>query len=130
MSIIAFALFINYVIPSCYAYSDTVHFEVKENSPPQTYVGRIPTKNGFHYHINDDSPIEFHLDSETGVIVTTDVPLDRESNALYNFVILSSSPTYPIQVKIRVLDVNDNGPIWPDYINTNLTFSESAPIGT
>lgn len=130
IKLITFLLIINYVISSCHAYSDTVYFEVKENSPPQTYVGRIPTKNGFHYHINDDQPVEFHLDPETGVIVTTDVPVDRESISLYNFVILSSSPTYPIQVKIRVLDVNDNEPIWPDYINTNLSFSESSPIGT
>ncbi|KAH9417147.1 Protocadherin Fat 4 [Dermatophagoides pteronyssinus] len=137
MKILIKYLLIYYVISSLlssstciHAYSDTVYFEVKENSPAQTYVGRIPTKNGFHYHFNDDSPIEFHLDSETGVLVTTDVPLDRESISQYNFVILSSSPTYPIQVKIRVLDVNDNWPIWPDYINTNLTFSESAPIGT
>lgn len=112
-----------------FAFSDTLYFEIKENSPPQTYVGRISTKIGFTYRFNDE-PLEFHLNPETGVIVTTDVPTDREIKSLYNFVILSSSPTYPIQVKIRVLDVNDNVPYWPNYINTNLTFSESAPIGT
>lgn len=109
--------------------SDTLYFEVKENSPPHAYIGRIPLKSGFQYRFNEE-PLEFHLDTEKGILMTTDVPLDRETKSLYSFVILSSSPAYPIQVKIRVLDLNDNVPYWPNYINKNLTFSESAPIGT
>lgn len=112
-----------------YAFSDSFYFEVKENSPPQTYVGKIATKPGFTYQFNDD-PLEFDLDPGTGHIHTTDVSIDRESKDLYNLVILSSSPTYPIEVRIRILDQNDNFPSWPSSINTNLTFSESAPVGT
>lgn len=116
-------------IPPLLCFSDTYHYEIKENSGPQTYVGKIKTKPGFTYHFNDD-PIEFNLDPDTGVILTTDVPVDRESRSVYNLVILSSSPTYPIEVIIHVLDVNDNWPFWPAYINANISFSESAPIGT
>ncbi len=111
------------------AFSDSFYFEVKENSPAATYVGKIATKAGFTYRFNDD-PVEFDLHPETGVILTTDVPADREAKDLYSLVVLSSSPTYPIEVKIRILDVNDNVPYWPPSINTNLSFSESAPVGT
>ena len=109
--------------------NDIFYFEIKENSPPNSYVGKITVKNGFTYRFNDD-PGEFQLDPKTGVILTTDVPTDRETKKFYNLVILSSSPTYPLEVKIKILDINDNTPHWPTYINTNLSFSESAPIGT
>lgn len=122
-------LVILYLLSSATAFSDSFYFEVKENSPAQTYVGKIATKAGFTYRFNDD-PLEFDLNAETGVILTTDVPLDRESKDSYSLVILSSSPTYPVEVKIRILDVNDNVPFWPPTINTNLSFSESAPVGT
>ena len=112
-----------------FAFSDSFYFEVKENSPPSTYVGKITTRLGFTYRFNDDLA-EFNLDPQSGVISTGDVLVDRESKDLYNLVILSSSPTYPIEVKIRIIDVNDNVPFWPSYINTNLSFSESAPVGT
>ena len=111
------------------AFSDSFYFEVKENSPALTYVGKISTKPGFTYRFNDD-PVEFELDPKTGIILTTDVSVDRESKDMYNLVILSSSPTYPIEIRIRVLDVNDNVPFWPSSINTNISFSESAPVGT
>ena len=109
--------------------SDIFYFEVRENSPPNTYVGKISIKNGFTYRFNDE-PAEFDLDPKTGVILTTNVPTDKETKNSYNLVILSSSPTYPLEVKIKILDINDNTPHWPSYINTNISFSESAPIGT
>ncbi|KAJ6221453.1 hypothetical protein RDWZM_007265 [Blomia tropicalis] len=109
--------------------TDSFYFELKENSPSQTYIGKIATKPGFTYRFNDD-PVEFHLDPSTGVITTTDVAVDRESKDSYNLVILSSSPTYPIEVRIRIIDVNDNAPWWPATIQTNVSFSESAPVGT
>lgn len=116
-------------ISAVQAFSDSFYFEVKENSPAQTYVGKIATKAGFTYRFNDD-PAEFELNAETGVILTTEVAADREAKDLYSLVVLSSSPTYPIEVKVRVLDVDDNVPFWPPSINTNLSFSESAPVGT
>lgn len=100
-----------------------------ENSPTGTIVGKIETRPGFTYRFNDE-PDEFELDASTGVITTTAVPIDRETKSFYNLVVLSSSPTYPLEVEIYVLDINDNVPYWPTDINANLTFSESAPVGT
>ncbi|XP_054159642.1 cadherin-related tumor suppressor-like [Oppia nitens] len=120
---------INTSISATTTSNDIFYFEVKENSPPNTFVGKIATKSGFTYRFNED-PAEFALDPKSGVIVTTQVPTDRETKNFYNLVILSSSPIYPLEVKIKIIDVNDNTPHWPSYINTNLSFSESAPIGT
>ena len=117
------------LVVSATSSSDVFYFEVKENSEADTFVGKIDVRSGFTYRFNDDPP-EFKLDANTGVIVTTNVPTDRETKHFYHLVILSSSPTYPLEVKIKILDVNDNSPYWPSNINTNLSFSESAPIGT
>lgn len=110
-------------------FSDTFQFELDENSPPQTLVGQVTTRPGFTYRFNDN-PLEFSLDPQSGVITTTDVPTDSESKSVYNLVILSSSPTYLLEVRIIVRNVNDNPPQWPAHITTNISFSESAPVGT
>ncbi|RWS28683.1 protocadherin fat-like protein, partial [Leptotrombidium deliense] len=109
--------------------NDVYHFEIHENSNANKFVGKIPIKPGFTYRFSENPP-EFSLNAHTGVIVTTDKPIDRETKDFFNLVVLSSSPTYPLEVKIKVLDVNDNAPHWPVYINPNVTFSESAPVGT
>ncbi|XP_076252739.1 cadherin-related tumor suppressor fat isoform X2 [Rhynchophorus ferrugineus] len=106
-----------------------VTFEILEGQPKGTVVGRIPTKSGFTYRFNE-APREFGLDSVTGQI-TTNAVLDRETlkNDRYDLVVLSSQPTYPIEVRIVVLDVNDNSPVFPEP-SIAVTFSESAVSGT
>ncbi|GLH01450.1 Cadherin-related tumor suppressor, partial [Gryllus bimaculatus] len=66
----------------------------------------------------------------TGEIRTT-VVLDREAlrNDRYDLVVLSSQPTYPIEVRIQVVDVNDNSPEFPEP-SISVSFSESAAAGT
>lgn len=106
-----------------------VQFEVLEGEPRATIVGYIPTKPGFTYRFNEP-PREFALDSVTGEIKTNTV-LDREvvSNDRYDLVILSSQPTYPIEVRIIVQDINDNAPEFPEP-SIAVSFSESAAPGT
>ncbi|KFB39729.1 AGAP007924-PA-like protein [Anopheles sinensis] len=106
-----------------------VQFNLYENEPKGTVVGYIPTKPGFTYRFNEP-PREFLLDSNTGEIKTNAV-LDREGlrNDRYDLVILSSQPTYPIEVRITVLDVNDNAPEFPEP-TIAVSFSESAITGT
>lgn len=106
-----------------------VQFEVEEERPVGTVVGTIPTKAGFTYRFNE-VPKEFELNGTTGT-VTTAVVLDRESLAVTRFdlVVLSSQPTYPIEVRIVVLDVNDNAPVFPEP-SIRVSFSESATPGT
>ncbi|XP_066585244.1 cadherin-related tumor suppressor [Prorops nasuta] len=103
--------------------------EVREGEPKGTLVGTIPVKPDFTYRFNEQ-PEEFLLDPETGTIRTAKV-LDREALASdrFDLVVLSSQPTYPIEVRVSVLDINDNDPEFPES-SIAVTFSESAVVGT
>lgn len=106
-----------------------VSLNVTEGQPRGTIVGYIPTKQGFTYRFNEP-PDEFTLDPISGKI-TTNAILDRETliNDRYDLVVLSSQPTYPIEVRIIVTDVNDNPPEFPEP-SIAVSFSESAAAGT
>lgn len=104
-----------------------VDLRVPEDQPVGTIVGRIPTKQGFTYRFNEP-PKEFTLDPVSGEI-RTNLVLDREAVDRYAFVVLSSQPTYPIEVRLRVTDVNDNNPEFPEP-SIAVAFSESAAAGT
>ncbi|XP_058790848.1 cadherin-related tumor suppressor [Phymastichus coffea] len=104
-------------------------FEVKEGLSKGSLVGRIPVLEGFTYRFNE-LPKEFSLDPVSGEIKTA-MLLDREAltSDRFDFVVLSSQPTYPIEVRIHVLDVNDNAPEFPES-SIAVSFSESAEAGT
>ncbi|XP_064092540.1 cadherin-related tumor suppressor-like [Macrobrachium nipponense] len=106
-----------------------VKFSVMEGNPANTFVGVIPLKPGFTYRFNE-APREFTLNGTTGEIRTTGV-LDREALATdrFDLVVLSSQPTYPIEVRIVVNDTNDNSPRFPEP-SIHVSFSESANAGT
>lgn len=106
-----------------------VQLEVREGEPTGTLVGSILVKPEFTYRFNEP-PEEFTLDPDTGEIRTARV-LDREalSSDRYDLVVLSSQPTYPIEVRIVVLDVNDNDPEFPEP-GIAVSFSESAAANT
>ncbi|KAJ8926394.1 hypothetical protein NQ314_021178 [Rhamnusium bicolor] len=106
-----------------------VTLEIFEGQPMGSSVGKIPTKPGFSYRFNEP-PREFTLDPNTGEIKTNAV-LDRETlkNDRYDLVVLSSQPTYPIEVRIVVVDINDNPPEFPEP-SIAVSFSESAAAGT
>lgn len=110
------------------AVDTSADFEVFEGQPRGTLVGFIPTKPKFTYRFNEP-PREFTLDQVTGE-VKTNVVLDREgARSHYDLVVLSSQPTYPIEVRIKVLDINDNSPEFPEP-SIAVSFSESAVAGT
>ncbi|XP_066141158.1 cadherin-related tumor suppressor isoform X1 [Euwallacea fornicatus] len=106
-----------------------ITLEIPEGQPKGAIAGHIPTKPGFTYRFNE-APREFTLDPVTGEI-RTNVVLDRETlkNDRYDLVVLSSQPTYPIEVRILVMDVNDNSPEFPEP-SIAVSFSESAVTGT
>ncbi|XP_011183876.2 cadherin-related tumor suppressor [Zeugodacus cucurbitae] len=110
------------------AVDTSAQFEVLEGQPRGTVVGFIPTKPDFTYRFNEP-PREFTLDQVTGEI-KTNLVLDREGmRDRYDLVVLSSQPTYPIEVRIIVLDLNDNAPEFPEP-SIAVSFSESAATGT
>ncbi|XP_011499727.1 PREDICTED: cadherin-related tumor suppressor-like [Ceratosolen solmsi marchali] len=103
--------------------------EIKEGEPKGALVGTIPVIQDFSYRFNEP-PKEFVLDPITGDIKTATV-LDRETltSDRFDLVVLSSQPTYPIEVRILILDINDNAPEFPES-SISVSFSESATAGT
>uniref|UniRef100_A0A672YJF2 Cadherin domain-containing protein n=1 Tax=Sphaeramia orbicularis TaxID=375764 RepID=A0A672YJF2_9TELE len=96
-------------------------FEVEENAPEGTLVGRVHAKdtdvanNPVSYRIPQYTDVEqfFSINPEDGMITTTR-PLDRETQAWHNIsVSAKETGTHQItkvRVNIKVKDVNDNAP--------------------
>ncbi|KAA0709829.1 Protocadherin Fat 4 [Triplophysa tibetana] len=103
-------------------------FKVREEQPVGTYVGTIKTKPTFTYRFSEHHKL-FSINATTGVIYTSSV-IDREilPSNIINVVVLSSQPTYPTEVRIAVLDMNDNAPVFPDA-SIVVSFKEDASSG-
>ncbi|KAE8285645.1 Protocadherin Fat 4 [Larimichthys crocea] len=103
-------------------------FKVLEEQPIGTYVGTIETKPSFTYRFSENHKL-FAINGTTGVIYTSSV-IDREvlQSDVINVVVLSSQPTYPTEVRIVVLDINDNSPVFPDA-SIVVSFKEDASSG-
>ncbi|XP_015248433.1 PREDICTED: protocadherin Fat 4 [Cyprinodon variegatus] len=103
-------------------------FRVPEEQPVGTYVGTIETKPSFTYRFSENHKL-FAINGTTGVITTSSV-IDREvlQSDVINVVVLSSQPTYPTEVRIVVLDINDNSPVFPDA-SIVVSFKEDASSG-
>ncbi|KAB5554191.1 hypothetical protein PHYPO_G00047350 [Pangasianodon hypophthalmus] len=103
-------------------------FHVLEEQPVGTYVGTVDPKPGFTYRFGESHKL-FTINGTNGVIRTSSV-IDRETlpSDIINVVVLSSQPTYPTEVRIVVLDVNDNAPAFPDA-TIAVSFREDAVGG-
>ncbi|KAL0974270.1 hypothetical protein UPYG_G00218000 [Umbra pygmaea] len=103
-------------------------FQVLEEQPIGTYVGTIETKPSFTYRFSENHKL-FAINGTTGTIYTSSV-IDREvlQGNVINVVVLSSQPTYPTEVRIVVLDINDNSPVFPDA-SIVVSFKEDASSG-
>ncbi|XP_071335991.1 cadherin-11 [Trachinotus anak] len=97
-------------------------FEVEENAPAGTLVGRVHAKdtdvanNPVRYMIPRYTDVEqfFSINSEDGMITTTR-PLDREAQAWHNISVSATEigghhQDTKVRVNIKVKDVNDNSP--------------------
>ncbi|XP_070833562.1 cadherin-11 [Chaetodon trifascialis] len=97
-------------------------FEVEENAPEGTLVGRVHAKdtdvanNPVRYMIPRYTDVEqfFSINSEDGMITTTR-PLDREAQAWHNISVSATEigghhQDTKVRVNIKVKDVNDNSP--------------------
>lgn len=93
-----------------------------------TYVGTIETRPGFTYRFSENHRL-FSINGSSGVISTSAL-IDREllHSDVINVVVLSSQPTYPTEVRILVLDLNDNAPVFPDA-SIVASFKEDAAGG-
>lgn len=103
-------------------------FQVLEEQPPGTLVGTIQTRPGFTYRLSESHAL-FAINSSTGALYTT-ATIDRESlpSDVINLVVLSSSPTYPTEVRVLVRDLNDNAPVFPEP-SIVVSFKEDSSSG-
>ncbi|XP_062845953.1 cadherin-11 [Trichomycterus rosablanca] len=97
-------------------------FQVEENAPGGTIVGRVHAKdtdianNPIRYFIPSYTNLEefFTVNPEDGIIKTTR-PLDRETQAWHNISVSATEigghhQDTKVRVNIKVKDVNDNAP--------------------
>ncbi len=109
---------------------DSVEFDVWEERTAGEYVGTIPVQSGLRYRFSED-PTYFILNPDTGVIHTTSV-IDRESLERDWFdLFVQSSPLarHLVEVRINVLDINDNSPLFGQPA-IEISFSERDQPGT
>lgn len=106
----------------------TYTFEVEENAPQGTMVGRVHAKdtdvtnNPVRYMIPRYTDVEqfFVINTEDGMITTTR-PLDREMQPWHNISVSATEigghhQDTKVRVNIKVKDVNDNP---PEFANNN-----------
>ncbi|CAM4658808.1 unnamed protein product [Lepidochelys kempii] len=103
-------------------------FQVLEEQLPGTWVGTIVTRPGFTYRLSEHHAL-FSINATSGALHTR-ATIDRESLAsdVMDLVVLSSQPTYPSEVRVLVLDLNDNAPVFPDP-SIVVTFKEDTGSG-
>ena len=120
-------------------------FNVSENSPERTRVGAVlaedddlPPNNVVHYSLRNQSTHDgrFSIDPLTGVI-TTEMVLDRETRDMYVLNVEACSKcsssrrkSSRAQVRVKVLDVNDNHPevLTPNLSNFTVDVPKQARI--
>ncbi|XP_019377369.1 PREDICTED: protocadherin Fat 4, partial [Gavialis gangeticus] len=103
-------------------------FQVLEEQPAGAWVGTVVTRPGFTYRLSEHHAL-FSINATSGALHTR-ATIDRESLAsdVMDLVVLSSQPTYPSEVRVLVLDLNDNAPVFPDP-SIVVTFKEDTGSG-
>ncbi|XP_029926718.1 cadherin-11 [Myripristis murdjan] len=114
-------------------------FEVEENAPEGTLVGRVHAKdtdvanNAVRYMIPRYTDVEqfFRINTDDGMITTTR-PLDRETQAWHNISVSATEigghhQDTKVRVNIKVKDVNDNAPEFAT--NNEVLMCESVTPG-
>ena len=110
---------------------ERVEFTIKEGVGVGSLVGSIPTRPGLDYKFSEQ-PLLFQLDSATGRI-TTISEIDREEladNPIDLFITSVPSARHLVEVRINVLDINDNSPRFSQP-SMKISYSETdQPGGT
>uniref|UniRef100_A0A914YF43 Cadherin n=1 Tax=Panagrolaimus superbus TaxID=310955 RepID=A0A914YF43_9BILA len=117
------------------AYSEkSYEFFVTEESPKNTFVGRVALNGAEKYRISAPNPIIkdlFYIDFTNGYVKTLN-RIDRDHLNVYNntidLIIVSQSASL-ISIHIHILDINDNAPQFSQKFY-NISIVEGAIIGS
>nr|KAG5699634.1 hypothetical protein BaRGS_005082 [Batillaria attramentaria] len=111
-----------------------ITMSVVEEKPAGVVVGTLPVRNGYTYNFEQPSTL-FELDDEG--VIRTKIRIDREAlirergKDSIDLFIEGTHPTevfHPIDVTIRVLDLNDNAPRFAEN-RISVSFQEDAQSG-
>lgn len=113
-------------------------FSIQENQPPHTRVGVVlatdrDDSDHLYYSLRESNKY-FSVDHESGEILSKK-QLDREEAELHQFTVLVSDQGQPprsssVDVKVHVLDVNDNSPEF-EHVGVYVAhIHENQPAGT
>ena len=121
--------------------NSSYYFNVSENLPPGTFVGKVSASDSdtgsygdVAYSLGSHASL-FEI-SETSGVIQTLVPLDREAMPTLSPLVVvanDSNKTQSVNVFITVLDVNDNSPYFPNSLyqySLNISSPNGTVIGT
>ncbi|XP_022240676.1 fat-like cadherin-related tumor suppressor homolog isoform X3 [Limulus polyphemus] len=121
---------------------NSYHVEVEEVAPVNTPVLTVKTNSVVRptriiYNIDSGNEQEvFNINPLTGLIATVK-PLDREKKSMYSIIISANEQSFEINrkkgiatVNIKVLDNNDNNPVFNSSSVVTVHFDENRPIGS
>ena len=94
----------------------TIGDGLKDVPPPFTTI----------FGANQDRAVENDLQISENGVITTKVVLDREKTSQYSLFAIANSNQNSVKVSIKVLDINDNEPIFARR-TLNIHLSESTP---
>ncbi|XP_038055209.1 protein dachsous-like [Patiria miniata] len=110
------------------AQTPSITYNIDEGLPVGTEVGDISVDQVIPGpYLPLYAPTDYLQFTSSGVI-STKVVLDHEATSEFNFVAVAISDSSQIVIRVRVTDVNDNSPVFPNS-EINLDLSESTPIG-
>ena len=119
------------------------HFDIQEEKPRLSYVGTVSAydpdqANSDHLRYSifsrgSGNP-NFRINELSGVIETM-LPVDREAQDTYEFVVSVTDGGIPprestVPVKINILDINDNAPVFQHQGFYQTSIKENEPKGT
>ncbi|KAF7991481.1 hypothetical protein HCN44_008793 [Aphidius gifuensis] len=115
-------------------------FDLQENLPSGTIIGCVSAndndigKNSLLKYTIVQQNSSFIIDSDTGIIKTRE-SLDREEKNIHDIILEAKdqgipSKTTRVNLRINVLDVNDNSPDIIDPQGNIVSVREEQPIGT
>jgi hypothetical protein len=96
--------------------------------PATTVLGRVDLRAGYTYRLHTPSEW-FTFNATTGDILTLRA-IDREAinSDHVDMVIVGQRPAYFINVRINIIDVNDNSPVFPQSVQ-NVSMSRCFLCG-
>ncbi|XP_029781084.1 cadherin-16 [Suricata suricatta] len=121
------------VVENTWVPLDPVHLAENLKVPYPHHIAQVHWNGGdIHYHLESQPPGPFDVDTEGTLYVTKE--LDREAQAEYLLQVQARNTrgedyTEPLELRVVVMDENDNAPVCP-LRGSPISIPELSPPGT